>query len=594
MVDTRSSGDYREKYRRALDEQEQLEKRFTAQISLLRKTLLQVTTVSQGIDNDLDKAFDALRVKFKNGSGSEIVQQLEKVQLEAESFERTRLSRSEKSAEYVKRFIDQLLELQIPGDLRRGLKGFNGGLAKRLVFFKNYTDILDELAKLQMLALQSASDSQASFWTRVKGGNTLRRADDADSTVESDVDSKPERTEALEPVELDSGFDDFETEDMELAPSTADLQSETSTALGAFDPGTEENYQEVAIRIAGTLENLVNRIEPNDVVKHKIDIVKMRIKRGMDWFVLAVTLEDIRDILMLRYLQADADFSEYLQNVNDQLLSISEALGIVADHETKMKSSANEFTSSVSEQLGLMKSSLDNANEIGELKREVSGHLVTIAESLAHFQAVQRETAPLSTQLEDLVRKVQTIEAESQKTKELLEEERHRATHDSLTGLPNREAYSERAFAELQRFQRYGHPLTMAVCDIDKFKSINDNFGHQAGDKVLKIVAKLLSTRIRNVDFVARYGGEEFVLVMPETDAEQAKAVLDKIRLLMAKTPFRFKEKPVSITMSFGISEFVEGDNVEDVFGRADLALYDAKNNGRNRCEIRGPESPSA
>ena len=580
MVETiNSPGDsYRDKYRRALDEQEQLEKRFTAQIDLLRKTLLNLSSAAQGIDGTLDNAISGMRAKFKKGTGAEIVNQLEMVQRAVSQFEAKRASRGQAMAQDVSMFIDNLLELQLPTDLQKSLKGFTHGLDKRLESIASYPQVLNELSKLQLLAIQAAANPSESFWARLKGGKTLKdkhekaeeSADNLELTMEApqdilegELEISGEFEDGIEVHESQGGFTEIE-----------------------FDPGSEDTYERVAERIAHTLEGIVNKIEPNELVRHKVDIVKLRIQRGMDWFVLAVTLEDIRDILLLRYLQVDQDFTEYLKRVNNQLHSIGEVLGVAVTKENNFNQSAHEFSQSVSKQIGMMEDTIKNNNDIGSLKEEVSNNLKTIESALASFNLAQKENLSLSEQLVAIVERVQSIEQESVKTKELLEEERYKATHDPLTGVPNREAYNERAYLEMQRYQRYCRPLTFAVCDIDKFKSINDTYGHQAGDKVLKLIAKLIATRIRKVDFLARYGGEEFVVLLPETTCEQALGFLDKIRALIAKSSFRFKDAPVQITVSFGLSEFTAEDSVESVFERADNALYQAKNNGRNQCVI--------
>ncbi len=164
--------------------------------------------------------------------------------------------------------------------------------------------------------------------------------------------------------------------------------------------------------------------------------------------------------------------------------------------------------------------------------------------------------------------------------------ERKRAQRDELTGLYNRAAYNERAFHELRRFKRYHRPLSVAVCDVDLFKSVNDQYGHQIGDKVLKAISKFLNDRLRNVDFIARLGGEEFVIILPETKLRQARVVLDKIRESLARVPFKTKGQQFSITVSFGITELAAGDTMDSAFERADKALYQAKTNGRNQCCI--------
>ena len=119
---------------------------------------------------------------------------------------------------------------------------------------------------------------------------------------------------------------------------------------------------------------------------------------------------------------------------------------------------------------------------------------------------------------------------------------------------------------------------------IDDFKKINDQYGHTAGDRVLKTVAKLCDEKIRNIDFIARYGGEEFVLVFPNTNMEQSLVAAENLRQTVSKCVFQYNKKKVPITISIGIAEFVTEDDIETVFNRADKALYEAKKSGKNRC----------
>jgi diguanylate cyclase len=175
------------------------------------------------------------------------------------------------------------------------------------------------------------------------------------------------------------------------------------------------------------------------------------------------------------------------------------------------------------------------------------------------------------------------VEAEKNRTN--LEVQRKKAMQDALTELPNREAYNERAHAEVQRWQRYGRPLSVAVFDIDHFKRINDSFGHQAGDRVIKVIGRSIAKRLREVDFFCRYGGEEFVALMPETDSKTALEVLEKVRDAIANAAFNYKDQPLTITVSIGVTEFKTSDTLESAFERADQALYNAKSTGRNRCQ---------
>ena len=152
-----------------------------------------------------------------------------------------------------------------------------------------------------------------------------------------------------------------------------------------------------------------------------------------------------------------------------------------------------------------------------------------------------------------------------------------------MTGLPNRAAWNERAALEVARWQRYGGELQVAVLDVDLFKRINDNYGHLAGDRVLKIIAQELAKRLRKTDFIARFGGEEFVVLLPATPLDGAEQLLETLRTAIEACPFHFKGERLIITLSGGLASFASGDTLEAVFERADQALYQAKGSGRNR-----------
>lgn len=154
---------------------------------------------------------------------------------------------------------------------------------------------------------------------------------------------------------------------------------------------------------------------------------------------------------------------------------------------------------------------------------------------------------------------------------------------DPLTGLANRFAYDQQLANEIARYQRYGTSFALCVADIDFFKRINDQYGHLAGDKVLRLMAKVLRSSLRGVDFIARFGGEEFVILMPSTGGESARQAAEKVRKAVEQSPFNFQSRPVHITISIGVAEVVSDDTAESLFGRADSNLYAAKSNGRNK-----------
>lgn len=152
---------------------------------------------------------------------------------------------------------------------------------------------------------------------------------------------------------------------------------------------------------------------------------------------------------------------------------------------------------------------------------------------------------------------------------------------DSLTGIPNRHAYEERIAFEFKRMQRTHNLHTIAIADIDLFKQINDEFGHDVGDQVIQQFAKILNDNIRDTDFVARIGGEEFFILLPETSHAGGLQLIKRIQELLITNYIPGTDRPV--TASFGIATAKPEESPENCIKRADQALYKSKHNGRNR-----------
>jgi diguanylate cyclase len=190
----------------------------------------------------------------------------------------------------------------------------------------------------------------------------------------------------------------------------------------------------------------------------------------------------------------------------------------------------------------------------------------------------------MRTSNEQMRARVAELEAEAHRLHGQLKDEQRLSTIDALTKVANRLAYEKRMEEELQRWHRFKQPTSLAVWDVDHFKRINDTYGHRAGDRVLSAVAECLSTRIRSTDFLARYGGEEFVLILPGTKLDDAMRVVDQMRIAISSIGFHFRGTPVSITVSSGVTAFLQPDTTGSIFDRADKALYQAKERGRNRC----------
>ena len=196
--------------------------------------------------------------------------------------------------------------------------------------------------------------------------------------------------------------------------------------------------------------------------------------------------------------------------------------------------------------------------------------------------------AELRARLRSMLRIKRLQEALEEREKELLEVNerlRYMSQTDGLTGLDNRRYLNERIEEMFQHAQRLNEPFSCVMCDLDKFKSVNDTYGHQAGDEVLKQLARILKEEAREIDRVGRYGGEEFMLLLPGTVLDAAVTFAERVRKRIAGHTFTFDGGTLTRTSSFGVSGWPH-PQVEDSDGlvrAADDALYVAKETGRNR-----------
>lgn len=180
----------------------------------------------------------------------------------------------------------------------------------------------------------------------------------------------------------------------------------------------------------------------------------------------------------------------------------------------------------------------------------------------------------------------------SQKSEELkclIAELEVSSTTDPLTGLYNRRYMLGRISDECEAFRRYAKPFSIVVGDIDLFKTINDAYGHDCGDYVLKELASLLKSELRKQDDIARWGGEEFLILVTDMHLESALLMAERIRKKVDDTQFVYQGKSIHVTMTFGISEYCNEPSIEAAFKRADRALYRGKHNGRNQCAVCHP-----
>ena len=381
-------------------------------------------------------------------------------------------------------------------------------------------------------------------------------------------------------------------------------------------PGKEKNAPKQdntafgAHRVALRLGNKNVSLEPQSVLETKAETVSFVLRKASDEMLqllqqiassdqheqlmsllkggvaleqLPAVISEISRLIESMLSVKGSDFSNYLQVLNKQL---SEVQGVIYNrldidsHSFERREAADGL---VRDSVINIRDTVSHATEVDVLKKKLAvqlNQIMTVMDSLTNEEKKRKDE--LLSNFKALKKRVTDMEKEAQNVQDFIAKERGKARLDELTQLPNRTAYTEVVKHQLAHFKRFQKPLALVVCDIDHFKLVNDNYGHLAGDKVLTLVAKILSRGTRDCDFVTRYGGDEFVLLLPETQLVSAVRAMDKMRRLICKSPFNYRGKPISISMSFGLTAAVESDTIESFFRRADKALYGAKETGRN------------
>ncbi|QEN45204.1 diguanylate cyclase [Pseudomonas protegens] len=373
---------------------------------------------------------------------------------------------------------------------------------------------------------------------------------------------------------------------MAEALAAIDPEQSEHDVLYALPDSPEPSYSSVAKHIEHTLLGLLDDLSLPERHRPQAEAMRDRLQHGLNWYELLPILDDLAVLMLAITDSGQHEFETYLKQLNERLEAFQSNLQAASDGHADSSSAARAMDSQIREQVDGLQSSVQEAADLDDLKQVLESHLEGLLGTMDHHQKQRDERErEVAARLQSLAERVSSMEQEAQGYREHLEEQRQKALIDPLTGLPNRAAWSERLEHEVGQWQQHGNSLLLAMLDLDHFKRINDNYGHLAGDKVLKIIANVLRKRLRGSDFIARFGGEEFVLLLPNTPWPVGVRIVEALRAAIEACPFHFKGEPVTITVSVGLSAFKAGDRSDLVIKRADQALYRAKDAGRNRVE---------
>lgn len=577
---------WREKYLNALDKQEQQDKKASTQQELLRRALVRVSVSADGQDDGLDDILGQLRERIRNaGDIKNVLTQLDVAVL---NFEQHRISNAQKVRQSLIDTMKPLQQIELSRSLKNEISQYLGQLPQSSKKIRLYPELLQRLADIQQQAFKELEQPKVGFWQKLMGNRSTTKINKKNADTSSrilNLDKEGEIEKEIETRHPTSSTDNrrkaknYAAIDAELAAKNnaakADVRQKDDSATTQLPPEFVDKANQI-------LNQFLMRLENEAEITQRAQSIRADIKANVSADKLLAIFANVRDLVMQAYLLKNHDFAAYLKNVHQELTDICQVVDGVDESKSVLLVASHKMQNSMVQGIKALEDSVASATDLEQLKKQLNLQIWNIRHAFDTYQETEGEQKQLAEKLKLLARKIKLMELDAEKNRELLEKQRHKSLHDPLTQLPNRESYSERSSYEFQRWQRYGRALTIAVFDIDNFKNINDSYGHQAGDRVLKVIGSSIAKSLREVDFFCRFGGEEFVALMPETALEQAMLALDKIRAAIANASFNYKDQSISITISIGATEFKAGDNVESAFARADGVLYSAKSDGRN------------
>ncbi|MGI0118476.1 GGDEF domain-containing protein [Zooshikella sp. RANM57] len=597
----------RAKYLDALEQLDSLEQQATGSIDQLRKTLLVTIVLCEGMAQPLDEQLQTLKQSLRGETLQlNISQHVDSFQQQADRIiQQQPLAKSSEGLESIFRLLrdhpalasenkaikQNIKQLQKQSLFLAEFPGYIQSL-KTLVRQLNESEVKQPGSKYQNTLLEEEKEDKASL------ARTLLESEPEPSQTSEHLDteehfvSEPEQATSEKPSFWKKLFKSSsktslssDTAPQSLAEELPTEPSKSVLPVEAAD-NSDKQAQMVFKRIESLLKEFINRLPSVDALSEDIDLLKTLLNQPLTWYELLPTLESLTAVVVAVINQNREDFQHFLQELNNRLSDFQQRLMQAQAGMNATLGDISALQSSVQDNVGSIRESISSAADLQSLKHTVENRLDNILSSMEFYHKQAKDRTQVADQLNVLVERIASMEQHTKELQADLVKERDRATRDPLTKLANRGAYEERVQLEFARWKRYQAPLVICIADIDFFKRINDQYGHLAGDKLLKIFTQLLIKRLREVDFVARYGGEEFVILMSNTPIEDAQQVIEEVRKLIETTPFHFQQEEVAVTASFGLTALKKGDDPHSAFARADEALYKAKQSGRNQCCI--------
>lgn len=548
MVTRNESDRWRDKYLALLEQQEASEQQVQNIQTRLRRALMMVSLLAEGQDDQLDSRLRQIRDSLRpDGSDTvpllpdNLLEQLEQqIRHSGEQSEQ----QHQQLLDFIDRACEQLLRAPLPTPLKRQLKDIRKRGRQWQGDANGCRQQLHDWVTFSCQLVRPEQEGHAA------GNQSSNEQGDQNGWLEQASD----------------WFGRW------LTPRSA--------PAGHSQP--EPGFSRIARDVTATLQGLMQRLIIPGHQQQQANQLNQRLQQDLNWYELVPVLEQASALVFACIEHGQQGMEHFLQSLDQHLQRLQ---GLVADSSHNSESRA-QFSLVLNERVEDIRSLVTGGGDLALMGGRVQQQLQQILLAMDDFsQQEQQREQYWAGQVAQMQERLQSLEQESGRVRQQLARQRHQALHDALTGLPNRAAWQERLRRDWYQLQQ-GHPLRMAIADIDHFKRFNDTWGHQTGDRVLQLVARTLRQQLAEGTFLCRLGGEEFALLRVGGDSAGFTDAIEQLRVAIEAVPWHFQGQRVSLTLSFGIASARPDEQPQQLFQRADDALYQAKANGRNRLMV--------
>ena len=624
---------WKQKYYDSLEQVERKEKQWSEVEGLLRRCITRLTMVASGSDPDLNQQIETLRNALRDGRDSMGLKNLIERLGDAVLRQDRQGGAGKKSGPEPSEILLELLDaLSFPRGMGRKVKSVRMRLGDKdakndKTLFKDFAELVREaLALAASEATEEGPEGRKSELrtdTPKAGlfGRLFGKSDDAPpltphASLLTTSGVSPIEIPAAPPVKSAPTPDGFDlilrmlngltlpassqprlvvlkqqaNADLTVAEwerLTDDIAALISASYHLQNQEAQAVEQPTPLALHEVLVQLLERLEITSQ-DERIELLKTRLEQQVSDEELPAILETIADLVVDERVKVQREKQEiegFLKQLTERLQDLDAQLQGSDRVRVESLQGGRRLGEVIQAQVQGMASNVQEAADLGQLKFMIGERIEAIHQHLNEYRRAEEQRAEQAEyHVQTLTEKLQNMEHETSVLRTHLQEEHTLALLDSLTGIHNRLAYRERLEQEFARWKRYQTPLTLIVWDVDRFKKINDTYGHKSGDKALTTIAQLFKELIRETDFLARYGGEEFVVLLPATPLDTAALVAEKLRAAVESCHFHFRDQDVPITISGGLAQCAADDTPETLFERADAAMYRAKKQGGNLC----------